>query len=78
MQSIEPQMRSCASGNLDVMSENAKQSRDSGFIAARCPGMTVRIQIVLADPLIALADFAGLPCDEKISSAALGISMRMH
>jgi hypothetical protein len=40
--------------------------------------MTAAMQIVLADPLIALAEFAGLPCGERFSHAALGISMRMH
>jgi hypothetical protein len=68
------------------MNKCANQSRDSGFIAARYPGMTglsrhqmtAAIQIVLAIPLIALADFAGQPCGEIFSPAALGISMRMH
>ena len=40
--------------------------------------MTTAIQIVLANPLIALADFARLPCGVKLISGALGISMRMH
>jgi hypothetical protein len=40
--------------------------------------MTDAIQIVLANSLIALADFAGLPCGEIIFSVPLGISMRMH
>jgi hypothetical protein len=40
--------------------------------------MTIAIQIVLANALIALANFAGLPCGVEFSRPALGISMRMH
>jgi hypothetical protein len=79
-------MRNCASGNLEIVLRSGSSPLDSGFDASHRPGMTglpphqmtAAIQIVLADPLIALADFAGLPCDEKFSCGALGISMRMH
>jgi hypothetical protein len=40
--------------------------------------MTAAIQIVLANRLIALADFADLPRNEIIFPRPLGISMRMH
>jgi hypothetical protein len=41
-------------------------------------GEKSRAKIVLPDSLIALADFAGLPCSENFYCDPLGLFMQMH